>query len=637
MTHQDNSHLEIEDRGAILIVRVDGGPHSLFGVDIANELDELVGRVDRDPSVHAVVFTGARPGRFVSHADVRWLQAEGAAVPDLNRRGASAVLRLARGVDRARVPEPVLRRTPLRGAAQLDRLHATFLRMNASGVIFVAALNGSALGLGAEFAWACDLRVMADGEFFIGQPEVLLGIMPGGGGSQRLTRLIGTHKSLVAILEGKPFTPAQALANGAVDDVVAPDEVVTRAAELAEYFGKRTKGSVEAIKRSVYFGGSMSLSGRPTRRAHRVSPDRSVRGRAGTDAPVPLGYGLHRRAAPLPPGHLRASARIGPGARGRLDQRGGEPVMSTAQPYTRHDVSFTSGEDTCAAWLYLPAGVTSPPVVILGHGLGATREMRLDAFAQRFAQAGIAALAFTYRHFGDSGGQPRQLLSIKRQLADWDAAIAWVKNRRDVDGTRIAVWGSSFGGGHSITVASRHPELKAAVAQCPFTDGLASALALGPAESLKVLPSVARDFVSMVFRRPPAMIPLAGPPGSLALMNAPDALPGYEALLPPDTTFRNEVAARVAPTIATYRPGRAAKKIKFPILFCVSNTDSVTPPAQTLRYARTAPRGEIKRYDAGHFDFYLGEPFEALVRDQVEFLTRQLQPAATRVRCGRPT
>ena len=103
--------------------------------------------------------------------------------------------------------------------------------------------------------------------------------------------------------------------------------------------------------------------------------------------------------------------------------------MSTVQPYTRHDVSFTSGEDTCAAWLYLPAGVASPPVVILGHGLGATREMRLDAFAERFAQAGIAALAFTYRHFGDSGGQPRQLLSIKRQLADWDAAIAWVKDR----------------------------------------------------------------------------------------------------------------------------------------------------------------------------------------------------------------
>jgi uncharacterized protein len=156
---------------------------------------------------------------------------------------------------------------------------------------------------------------------------------------------------------------------------------------------------------------------------------------------------------------------------------------------------------------------------------------------------------------------------------------------------------------------------------------LASALALGPLASLKVLPSVARDYVSILRRKAPAMIPLAGPPGSLALMNAPDALPGYQALLPADTTFRNEVAARVAPTITTYRPGRSAKQIGYPILFCISDTDTVTPPEQTERYARTAPRGEIKHYDAGHFEFYLGEPFEQLVGDQIEFLTRHLRPA----------
>ncbi|WP_159922759.1 alpha/beta hydrolase [Rhodococcus sp. WAY2] len=304
--------------------------------------------------------------------------------------------------------------------------------------------------------------------------------------------------------------------------------------------------------------------------------------------------------------------------------------MVPAESFTRHDVSFASGKDSCAAWLYLPTGVPSPPVVILGHGLGATREMRLDAFAERFAQAGIAALAFTYRHFGDSSGKPRQLLSIRRQLADWDAAIDFVKGRRDIDGTKVAVWGSSFGGGHSITVASRHPELKAAVAQCPFTDGLASTVALGPLASLKVLPLVARDCLSMITRREPAMIPLAGLPGSLALMNAPDALPGYQALLPPGTTFRNEVAARVAPTIMAYRPGRSVKTIAYPILFCISDTDTVTPPEQTERYARTAPRGEIKHYDAGHFEFYLGEPFEQLVSDQIEFLTRHLLPAGAR-------
>ncbi|SOD82877.1 Serine aminopeptidase, S33 [Streptomyces sp. 1222.2] len=304
--------------------------------------------------------------------------------------------------------------------------------------------------------------------------------------------------------------------------------------------------------------------------------------------------------------------------------------MTTPSPqsFTRLDITFRSGDSTCAGWFYLPTGVTSAPVVVLGHGLGATREMRLGAFAERFAQAGIAALAFTYRHFGDSGGHPRQLLSIKRQLTDWDAAIDYVKARPDVDHTRIAVWGSSFGGGHAITVASRHPELRAAVAQCPFTDGLASALALGPLASLRITPVVARDLLTGIRGKAPVTVPIAAAPGTPALMNAADALPGYQALQPAGTTFRNEVAARVIPAIVAYRPGRAAKKIAFPILFCVSDTDTVTPPAQTLRHARTAPRAEIKRYGAGHFDFYTGETFEELVRDQIEFLARQLNPAA---------
>jgi enoyl-CoA hydratase/carnithine racemase len=260
MTSKDKAHLLIEDRGAVQIVRIDGGLHGLLGPAMSRELEEYVDRVDHDPNVHAVVFTGVHPGRFISHADVRWLQEEGAAGPSLGRRAASAVLRMARSANRARALEPVLRRTPLWGAVQLDRMHATLLRMNSSGVIFVAALNGSALGGGAELAWACDLRIMADGDFFIGQPEVLVGLNPGAGGTQRLPRLIGTHRSLVAILEGKPFTPAEALANGAVDEIVPPQDVVSRATEIAEHLGSRPRETVAAIKRSVYFGGSTSLT-----------------------------------------------------------------------------------------------------------------------------------------------------------------------------------------------------------------------------------------------------------------------------------------------------------------------------------------------------------------------------------------
>lgn len=300
------------------------------------------------------------------------------------------------------------------------------------------------------------------------------------------------------------------------------------------------------------------------------------------------------------------------------------------QQFTRRDVRFDSGEAYCSAWLYLPEGVEKPPVVVLGHGLGAVREMRLDAFSERFAAAGIATLAFTYRYFGDSGGMPRQLMSVKRQLADWDAALDFVKGCADVDGSRVAVWGSSFGGGHAITVASRHPELRAAISQCPFTDGLASAAALGVGASMKMLPVIARDFAAKLLGRPPVMVPIAAAPGKPALMNAHDALEGYLALIPDGLTFVNHVAARVIPEIATYRPGRSAAKVRFPTLFCVSTTDTVTPPEQTLALARRAPHGVIKLYEAGHFAFYLGDAFEQLVADQTEFLTQHLLAAPSR-------
>ena len=134
-----------------------------------------------------------------------------------------------------------------------------FSWLDAFGKPVIGAVNGYALGGGFELCLCCDLLVASTNARF-GLPEGLLGLSPGGGGTQRLTRLIGTHRSLVAILEGKPFTPAEALANGAVDEVVPREDVVTRATELAEHFGSRPKGAVAAVKRAVYFGGSMSLS-----------------------------------------------------------------------------------------------------------------------------------------------------------------------------------------------------------------------------------------------------------------------------------------------------------------------------------------------------------------------------------------
>src|SRR2546429_9849143 len=119
----------------------------------------------------------------------------------------------------------------------------------------------------------------------------------------------------------------------------------------------------------------------------------------------------------------------------------------------RRDVAFNSSGDECRAWLFMP-DAERPPLVILGHGLGGIREYGLEPYARRFADAGIAALVFTYRHFGDSDGQPRQLLDIERQLGDWAAALAYARSLDTIDAERLALRGTSFGGGHVIEDAS---------------------------------------------------------------------------------------------------------------------------------------------------------------------------------------
>ncbi|WP_445147286.1 enoyl-CoA hydratase/isomerase family protein [Dyella sp. Tek66A03] len=259
-THAPLEHcLEVEIHGSILVVRLQGGPHGLMGLAMAEELAALLDKVESDASIDAVVFTGTHSGRFIGHADVRWLQEGGASIPKLGRKAASAVARISKAVRGTPGLEALASLTPLDGGMQLDELHDTFLRMNRCGVIFVAALNGSALGLGSEFAQACDVRLMADGDFFIGQPEILLGINPGGGGTQRLTRLVGTHRALLLMLEGRPVSPARALEIGYIDEVVAPEKLLERAIEQARYLGSRPRGAREAIKRAAYFGGSATL------------------------------------------------------------------------------------------------------------------------------------------------------------------------------------------------------------------------------------------------------------------------------------------------------------------------------------------------------------------------------------------
>ncbi|WP_293003976.1 alpha/beta fold hydrolase [Mycobacterium sp.] len=290
----------------------------------------------------------------------------------------------------------------------------------------------------------------------------------------------------------------------------------------------------------------------------------------------------------------------------------------------REDVWFNSGSDRISAWLYRPDGDGDTPLLVMAHGLGGVRTMRLDAFAERFAAAGYACLVFDYRNFGDSEGAPRQVLDVKMQLQDWTVAAAFARTLPGIDPRRIGLWGTSFSGGHVIATAARVPGIAAVVSQCPFTDSVASLGAINPLVSARLTALATRDIVASRFGGNPVMVKTAGLPGEVALMTAPDAYPGFLKLVPDGVELRNEVAARIGVKLLAYRPGRLAAKVPCPILFCICESDTVAPSGPTRRYAATAPHGEIKLYPEGHFDIYVGDAFERVVADQLEFLQRVL-------------
>lgn len=291
----------------------------------------------------------------------------------------------------------------------------------------------------------------------------------------------------------------------------------------------------------------------------------------------------------------------------------------------RSDVWFDSWGDRCAAWLYRPESPDSEvPCVVIAHGWTGIREQRLDAYAARFSDAGLAALVFDYRHFGASEGQPRQLLDIDRQVADWASAITYARALEGVDPDRIALWGTSFSGGHVQVTAARDRRIAAAVANVPFADGLVNLPLLGLGHLLALTREGLRDQIGALLGRPPHMIKSVGPPGSLAVMTTPDADPGFRALTPPGVTWIDEAPARICLRVGLYRPGRLAPRIACPILYCVGDDDMTTPPGPAIKAAHAAPRGELKRYPIKHFEPYVGEWFERTVADQVEFLRRHL-------------
>ena len=301
------------------------------------------------------------------------------------------------------------------------------------------------------------------------------------------------------------------------------------------------------------------------------------------------------------------------------------------------ETTFTSNGVTCAAWRFLGtgdafAGPNGRPCVVMAHGFGGTRDTGLQAYAEGFAAAGLDVLLFDYRGFGDSDGGPRQLVSFRRQRADYRAAIAAARQLDGVDPDRIILWGTSYSGGHVLPVAVGDGRIAAALSLTPAMDGLAAMLAIlkhgGPRRIAVLVRHGLKDLVRSLTGRAPHHLPVVGEPGSLGMLTAPGALAGYQALAGP--TWRNQVCARAALEVAFNRPTRFAGRVRFPLLVQIGSNDAIAPPAAAHRAAERAGRhASVQTYPVDHFDVYEGAWQQQALADQLTFLGRHLGSHST--------
>lgn len=294
----------------------------------------------------------------------------------------------------------------------------------------------------------------------------------------------------------------------------------------------------------------------------------------------------------------------------------------------RIDSEFESCGTRCAAWLFLPVEGASggePPIVVMAHGFGAQREMRLPAFAERFAANGIAALVFDYRCFGDSAGEPRNRIDPRRHVEDWHAAIAHAVSLPDVDGSRLALWGTSFSGAHVLAVGSATPGISAIVSQVPFVGFDPRAGSVPLSQIARAVFYGCRDVARAARGASPYYVPIAGTPEEFAFLNTPDALEGIEALVPPGSPWQNRVPARVVFPLLRYRPLRDAAQIRAPVLLIAAEEDNLIPLRSVEAASRRIPSCEyVVLPGTGHFEPYDGEVFERVVQREVDFLCRHL-------------
>ncbi len=273
----DLKYLKTRQVGATLWVEINNPPVNWLTTDICEELFMLVRKVEKDPSIRVFILTGGIDDVYIMHFSI----------PELVKISPDNEKIMMDKIFRSRILGrmfaflttfsnwlmdwvPGYETLTLKNFKAIRNFSATlflwflmhrlYLAIERMGKITIAAINGPCNGGGTELSACFDFRFMIhDQDFTIGQPEVLVGIIAGGGGTQRLPRLLGKARALEIMLTGKQLTPEQAKASGLITDHFAKDEFIRRVQEFADTMARRIPVAVKGTKLAVHDGFETSL------------------------------------------------------------------------------------------------------------------------------------------------------------------------------------------------------------------------------------------------------------------------------------------------------------------------------------------------------------------------------------------
>lgn len=299
--------------------------------------------------------------------------------------------------------------------------------------------------------------------------------------------------------------------------------------------------------------------------------------------------------------------------------------------WTRQDIAFPAHDGLLLrglllrGWLYLPKGIAPTAGVVMSHGFTATKEMGLAGFAEVFAQAGIAVLAYDHRALGASEGEPRSCVDAWVQSRDMLAAIAWLAVRPEVDSQRIGLWGTSFSGGEALVVGAIDPAVRAVVAVVTVA-GDPAAPEVGKAEGLAALADRVRSArVPSALRDVRTVIPEedSDDPG---LMGVSESIDWFRAeSVKSEGRWRNHVLLPADPGPVVFNPAVAVPHLNGPALFIVASGDRLAEAEAAKTAAMLAPEGsELLVIDGHHFTLYSGAPLAQSATAARDFFLRAL-------------